>query len=220
MRAGSGQELKLSPVSPGERGEVWARKSLRSVPVPRPEKQPCKVATPVAPRGREKCLTLPLPSSGLGGHFPRDEDSSPLLPPRSGDLGKEGVQTSRWSIEAESVEKVQFPSHTPRQVSGFRPLGTGLRSASFLAPVTFTSFDSHLCTFLFKKPFQARSAPSAYTLTASSLNCRQGTQEPNPVPPHLKSRRKHETRDLGSSNQKKVLYPSVRYCVLLIPHTS
>lgn len=153
-------------MSPGDRSESWARKSLCSVPVPLPEKQPCKVATPVAPRDREKCLTLPLPSSGLGGHFPRDKDSSPLLLPRTGESGKESVQTGRWSIDAESVEKVQFPSHTPRRVSGFRPLGSGLRSASLLAPVAFTSFDSHLCTLLFKEPFQARSAPSTYTLTA------------------------------------------------------
>lgn len=195
-------------MSPGDRSESWARKSLCSVPVPLPEKQPCKVATPVAPRDREKCPTLPLPSSGLGGHFPRDKDSSPFLLPRTGESGKESVQTGRWSIDAESVEKVQFPSHTPRPVSGFRPLGSGLRSASLLAPVAFTSFDSHLCTLLFKEPFQARSAPSTYTLTALPLTCRQGTQEPNPIPPHYQSRRKHETRDLGSSKQKMVLYPS------------
>lgn len=49
---------------------------------------------------------------------------------------------------------------------------------------SFPSLVSHLCTSLFSKPFSSRSAPNAHTLTASPLNCRQGTQKSTLSPPH------------------------------------
>lgn len=167
--------------------------------------RPCPASRKAALQGgHASCPERPRkmsdsPSAQLGVRRTFPERQGLLAPSPAPDWGVGQRECSNWqmgSIDAESVEKVQFPSHTPRRVSGFRPLGSGLRSASLLAPVAFTSFDSHLCTLLFKKPFQARSAPSTYTLTALPLTCRQGTQEPNPIPPHYQSRRK--TRNQGS----------------------